>query len=261
MPSRIFCYMLFLSFLSLSLFKTENLHAETITLSSPPIPPVSGDAPEPAYLKVIVAEAGHRIGLDILFKSEPAQRSLVSSNSGRTDGELHRIEGLEKLYPNLIRVPEPILFDQFVGFSAEPNVYIKDWKNTSPLKISYPRGWYIYSKAFGEDAAHQPGLDAYSLFRMAERKRIDIAMHTLDKGSYIADHEHIKVYPVSPPFAVVPMYIYLNKSKENLVPKLAAALHELKEDGTYARIKKEILFKHGLTQKAYFQSPLDKPAN
>jgi len=248
-----------ISLFILSFLISWNVNAESITLSSPPIPPVSGTSPEPGYLKNIVIEAGKRINLDIQFKSQPAKRSLVSSNSGRTDGELHRIEGLDKFYPNLIRVPEAVLIDQFVGFSSKPNVHIEDWTKTDNLKISYPRGWTIYAKAFGEDAVHNPGLNAYSLFHMVESKRIDIAMHTLDKGTYIAKHEKIKVYPVSPPFAVMPMYIYLHKSKKHLIPKLAAALKQIKKDGTYARIKKEILLEHNLTDKAFFQSPLDEP--
>lgn len=243
----------------LSFVTTSNVNAETIVISSPPIPPVSGTSPEPGYLKNIVKVAGKRIDLDIQFKSQPAKRSLQSSNSGRTDGELHRIEGLEQYYPNLIRVPEVILVDQFVGFSSKPNVHIDDWTKTKNLKISYPRGWTIYAKAFGEDPEHRPGLDAHSLFHMAETNRIDIAMHTLDKGTYIAKHNKIKVFPVSPPFAVMPMYIYLHKSKKHLIPKLAAALDEVKKDGTYARIKKQILHEHDLTDKAFFQSPLDEP--
>lgn len=229
---------------------------EILTLSSPPIPPVSGSGTHPGYLKEIVVEAGKRIGLDIHFVSKPAQRSLYASNTGQTDGELHRIEGLEKYYPNLVRVPEAILIDQFVGFSRKPDLYIKDWSHTDDLRIAYPRGWAIYANAFGEDRNHLPGLDAHSLFKMAAVGRIDIAMHTLDKGSFIAHTMGLNLYPVTPPLAVKPMYIYLHNSKRKWVGKLSGALADVKKDGTYARIKRRVLHKHGLTADAYFDSPL-----
>lgn len=235
--------------------------AETIVISSPPIPPVSGSDPEPGYLKNILVEAGKRIGVTIQFKNQPAQRSLISSNAGRTDGELHRIAGLEKAYPNLIRIPEPVLIDQFVGFTNRPDVTIPDWQKTGNLKVFYPRGWNIYAKAFGRDAEHQPGLHGASLFQMVQSGRVDIAMHTLDKGTYIAHKQNIKVFPVKPAFSIQPMYVYLHKSKKHLVLKLAKAFADVKADGTYARIKKEVLHSHGLTDKAYFQSPFDNPAS
>ncbi len=244
------CLVILIAFIS-------HASAERIVISSPAIPPVSGQHPEPGYLKEIIVEAGKRIGLEITFSVLPAKRSLVSSNAGQTDGELHRIEGLEKYYPNLIRVPEAILVDQFVGFAASPGIEIKDWYNTEKLLVHYPRGWNIYAKAFGQDAEHRPGLHGHSLFHMVESGRIDIAMHTLDKGTYIAHKEGIRVYPVTPPFSTEPMYVYLNKAHKQWVGKLASAFASIKKDGTYTRIKKEVLSRHGLTDPAYFQSPMD----
>ncbi|SCA55477.1 putative Periplasmic solute-binding protein [Candidatus Terasakiella magnetica] len=236
-------------------------YGETLYISSPAIPPVSGTGEHPGYLKKIIQEAGKRVGIKVRFNSHPAKRSLISSNNGESDGELHRIEGLEKYYPNLIRVPETVLIDQFVGFSSQPDLKIKDWSDTGKLQVSYPRGWTIYSKAFGEDRMHQPGLSGLSLFKMAARNRIDVAMHTLDKGTYIAHKEGLRLYPVKPAFAVKPMYMYLHSSKAHLIEKLAKGISDVKEDGTYSKIKRDVLFKHGLTDKAYFQSPLDRPAS
>ncbi len=237
---------------------THTLNAETITISSPAIPPVSGGDTQPGYLKNIVAEAGRRIDVKIIFRHQPAKRSLVSSNSGQSDGELHRIEGLEKYYPNLIRVPETMLIDQFVGFASRPNVHIDDWQNTGDLKIHYPRGWAIYANAFGEDAEHHSGNKGVDLFKMVESDRIDIAMHTLDKGTYIASQAGVHVYPVSPPFAVKEMFVYLHKSKAHLVDPLAKAFRQIKEDGTYAQIKKDVLYHYGLTDDAYFQNAFEQ---
>ncbi|MDV7339510.1 transporter substrate-binding domain-containing protein [Terasakiella sp. A23] len=234
--------------------------AETIIISTPAIPPVSGADNEPGYLKNIVTEAGRRIGIKIMFRHQPAKRSLVSSNSGQTHGELHRIEGLEKYYPNLIRVPEVMLIDRFVGFAAKPDMHIEDWLNTGAMKIHYPRGWAIYANTFGEDAEHHSGGKGEDLFKMVASKRIDIAMHTLDKGTYIAKQAGVQVYPVSPPFAVKKMYVYLHKSKAHLIEPLAQAFRDIKASGTYEKIKKDVLYHYGLTDQAYFTSSFAMPA-
>jgi polar amino acid transport system substrate-binding protein len=225
---------------------------ETLVISSPAIPPVSGTYPEPGYLKNIIVEAGKRIDVKISFRHMPAVRSLVASDSGTTQGELHRVEGLEKLYPNLIRVPEPVVIDQFVGFAATPDMVIKDWRQTGDLQISYPRGWTLYAQAFGEDNSHHMGNSGVPLFKMVEHGRIDIAMHTLDKGTYIAAKNDIHVYPVKPAFAIKPMYMYLHHSKAHLVDRLAQSIREVKQDGTYESIKRDVLFHHGLINDAYF---------
>ena len=245
----------------IALLWTFSAQAETIVISSPPIPPVSGSGDQPGYLKNIIIEAGSRVGIDIRYKNQPAARSLRESNAGRSDGELHRIEGLEKHFPNLVRVPETVLIDSFVGFAARPGVKVENWDDTGSLKVYYPRGWTIYANAFGEDNEHHPGLHGHSLFHMVESGRIDFAMHTLDKGTYIADRENIKVYPVEPAFATKRMYIYLHKSKAHLVKRLASAIAEVKRDGTYSRIKKEVLDSFNLTDDAYYSSPLDKPGS
>lgn len=225
---------------------------ETLVISSPAIPPVSGHYPEPGYLKNIIIEAGRRIDVKISFRHMPAVRSLIASDAGTTHGELHRVEGLEKFYPNLIRVPEAVVIDQFVGFSANPDMVVKDWTQTGDLQVSYPRGWTLYAQAFGEDKSHHMGNSGMPLFKMVEHGRIDIAMHTLDKGTYIAAKNGIHVYPVKPAFAIKPMYMYLHRSKAHLVDRLAQSIRQVKKDGTYDNIKRDVLYHHGLIDDAYF---------
>src|SRR6516164_7155708 len=56
--------------------------------------------------KQILTEAYQRLGITIVLKTFPAERALLISNSGvESDGELLRISGLGKDYPNLVVVP------------------------------------------------------------------------------------------------------------------------------------------------------------
>ncbi len=55
--------------------------------------------------EIVLRKAYERIGVKIDTHYFPAERALYMSNSGLVDGEVNRIIGLEKKYPNLIRVP------------------------------------------------------------------------------------------------------------------------------------------------------------
>ena len=63
-----------------------------------------------AMAKEVLREAYRRIGYDIRFEFLPGKRSLEYANKGLTDGDVARIAGTEKKYPNLIPVPTPIIF-------------------------------------------------------------------------------------------------------------------------------------------------------
>ncbi len=57
---------------------------------------------------VLMEEAFKRIGYGFTMESHPGKRALSMSNSGRTDGEAHRIRGINSKgkNSNLVRIPE-----------------------------------------------------------------------------------------------------------------------------------------------------------
>jgi polar amino acid transport system substrate-binding protein len=56
----------------------------------------------------VMTEIYQNIGYDMTLIRFPSKRSLVEANAGLTEGELFRIKGVEKYYPNLVRVPHAI---------------------------------------------------------------------------------------------------------------------------------------------------------
>jgi hypothetical protein len=52
-------------------------------------------------LDLIAKEAFSRIGVEIELPYLPTERSISAANDGLHDGELNRIAGMEKIYPNL----------------------------------------------------------------------------------------------------------------------------------------------------------------
>ncbi|HPE90971.1 MAG TPA: hypothetical protein PK146_01640, partial [Synergistales bacterium] len=93
-------------------------------------------------LDLLVKEAFSRIGLETEIVFNPTGRSLSDVNEGLADGELNRIEGMEKNFPNLVRVPEPNMVMDFVAFSKKEYI-INGWESISDLRIGIVKGWKI----------------------------------------------------------------------------------------------------------------------
>ncbi len=75
------------------------------------------------------------------------------------------------------------------------------------------------------------------LFTLLKKRRTDIVLYEKLAGlGLVARHGLDGVYPLSPPLAVKPMYLYLHRRNGHLVGKAARAIAEMKEDGTYGRI-------------------------
>ena len=144
---------------------------------------------------------------------------------------------MEKLYPNLIRVPEKLIDWYFVAFSKRSVELNEGWQSLSNQNIAFITGWKIYEKNTPPSATKTQVRNAEQLFTLLSRNRTDIALYNRSSGNYLIEKMKLDgIRELSPPLAVREMYIYLNKKHSRLVPKVAQALAEMKADGTYKRI-------------------------
>ena len=97
------------------------------------------------FIDLIVQETFRRIGVDAkVTVYQNSAKSLVNANSGIDDGVALRIKGLEKKFPNLIRVPEKIMDNDFVAYSIGKPVVTDNWAAMDGKKIAYINGWQIF---------------------------------------------------------------------------------------------------------------------
>jgi polar amino acid transport system substrate-binding protein len=190
-------------------------------------------------LDQLIKEAFKRIGIkaEIIFTSP--KRSLVAVNNGHLDGELNRIEGMEKTFPNLVRVPEPNMQMAFVAF-AKRDIPISDWESLRGLRVGMVRGWKILERNTSSFPNVTHLLEVSDLFQMLEMDRLDVVLYSKLTGY---DQLHKlglnKIFALSPPLCTKDMFLYLHKSHEDLVAPLAKALRAMKQDGTYDQIVTE----------------------
>ena len=214
--------------------------AETLVLNNPTAPPLTNDD-KTGFIDIVVGEAFRRVGLELKLIKLPPERALKNANDGIDDGDLLRIAGLEKLYPNLIRVPEKIFDVNFVAFANKPEVEIDRWLSLKPYIVGLIKGWKIFEKNIPAGTDMVYAHDPEQLFTLLEKGRIDIALYTRLMGLDIVKRRQLTgVTILSPPLAIRETFLYLHKSRKDFVPLIADALAALKREGFYAAEFKKI---------------------
>jgi len=211
----------------------------TLILNDPteaPYTTVAGDG----FFDKIAGEAFRRAGLHLKLVKLPPERGLMNANNGIEDGDLSRIAGLEKKYPNLVRIPEKLIDMDFVAFSRKSTPVKATWASLEPFPVGYIKGWKIFETNLLPSANFITADDPEQLFTTLYKDRIDIALYDRWMGMELARKLHIEdVHVVEPPLTVREMFIYLNKKHASKIPAIVAALRAIKAEGTYAKVCRE----------------------
>ncbi|MFH1135467.1 MAG: transporter substrate-binding domain-containing protein [Pseudomonadota bacterium] len=190
-------------------------------------------------LDQLIQEAFRRLGRRVEFVFTPTQRSLPDVNSGLLDGEINRIAGLERTYPNLVMVPEPNMTMHFVAF-AKKTRRVEGWESLRDLQVGLVRGWKILeenTKGFPHVTLAPTETE---LFAMLQKDRLDVALYDKLTGyEQLGQLGRTDIRSLEPPLASRDMYLYLHKKHEGLAGAAAGALKEMKADGSYDRIVAE----------------------
>lgn len=196
-------------------------------------------------LQALSDEAFRRIGHQLELVSLPSARSLLAANLGEVDGEGLRVAGLASKYPDLIQVPEPYIRISFTAFARDPDIHVKaGWPDLKPYRLAFITGWKMFEANTAGAARIYKLEQAEQMFRMLDEGRIDVALYTLNDGVALARGLGMtNIRPLTPSLKDVDMYLYLHKRHAALVPQLAAALRQMKTDGTQQRILESIVNK------------------
>lgn len=190
------------------------------------------------FLDQLMAAVFREIGVqaELLVYPAASERSLLNANEGVDDGQALRVAGLEKIYPNLLPVPEPVIVNDFVALSAKHRFGTPNWDALKPYAVSYIIGWKVFEA--NVPAANERTLvrGADQMFDLLARDRVDVALYERWQGLAQTRAMGIKAQVMEPPLLTTRMYMYLHKKHAALLPRVAAALVKLKDNGTYQRI-------------------------
>ena len=188
----------------------------------------------------VMREAYRQLGRELQVQSMPGERSLISANSGDTDGELYRRAGIDRLYPNLLMVPVPLLQYEIVVFSRRWNFKVQGWESLRPYRLGFVKGIKII-----EENTRGMMLETVATMQQAfvklELDRTDLVLANRLSGlASLRQHNVQGVLQLQPPLAVFPVFHYLHKKHEALLAPLGEALRELERSGFIRRTGEEV---------------------
>jgi len=223
--------------LILSLTLTPAHAAEKIVLSSGVLEPYT-TPDRKGFLDQLIVAVFREIGMEaeLLIYPTATERGLLNANEGVDDGLAMRVAGLEKQYPNLIRVPEEVAVNDFVAYTTGLRFTTNNWDSLNPYVVSYIIGWKVFEQNVPKGKEITLVRDADQLFGLLKSGRADVALYERWQGLAKSRAMGLKVEVLEPPLVRTKMYMYLHKKHAALVPKVAAALLKLKQNGSYQRI-------------------------
>ncbi|MEJ6000082.1 substrate-binding periplasmic protein [Paucibacter soli] len=199
--------------------------------------------PDPAtqVAERILREAYRRLGRELEVKAMPGERSLLSANSGETDGELYRKAGIDRAYPNLLMVPVALQQYEIVAFTKSRQLDVHGWESLRPYKLGFVKGIKII-----EENTVGMQLETVATMQQAFAKlelgRTDVVLANRISGlASLRQHQFSGVRVLQPALATFPVFHYLNKKHELLLPRLAAVMRELEQERFIQKVQDEVL--------------------
>lgn len=185
----------------------------------------------------VLVEAFKRIGFKLEVAVFPTERSLKMATTGLVDGEFMRTRAIEKEYPGLIRVPEPVVDIEFSVFSNIPIDLTNGWLSLAGKSVGLVIGMKMIEKNVPKEAKVTGVKSMQQLFSMLNKGKIDYAVIPRGIGQdYLRDSGLSHILISDQALSFMPTFTYLHIKHASLAPKLAEAIRQMKQSGEYEKI-------------------------
>ncbi|MEO5367170.1 MAG: transporter substrate-binding domain-containing protein [Magnetococcus sp. WYHC-3] len=176
------------------------------------------------------------VDVDIALYHDASARAFEMANAGKDDGLAMRIEGMERTYPNLLRIPESIIDNDFIACSLSAEPVVRQWQDLTGHSVGHILGWKVFEQNLPTDVERVTVREAQQLFQLLERGRVELVLFERWQGLWWARHMGLRIHTHTPPLSARPMYAYLHRRHAALVAPAVRALKDMKNDGSYQRI-------------------------
>ena len=187
---------------------------------------VQDSADVPAGLAVMT-EAYAELGIAVEFHRYSASEALALSNAGKVDAELQRIDGINKHYLNLVKVPIPINIIQGAVFSKKYRFPVSGWHSLRPYRIGIVRGiLFAEQQTIG---MNRTVFDSYeALLTALNAETIDVGVMPRIGGlAAIQSLQQEGIYEMEGVLETLFLYHYVHADREGLVELLTPVLKSM----------------------------------
>lgn len=187
----------------------------------------------------VLRAAYAKLGIAISTTELPAARALALSNDGTLDGEVNRIEGMEKSYPNLIRVPVAISQVDGVAFTKGLNFPVSGWESLRPYRLGTRIGLKFAEQGTAGMNVERVASVEQSFAKLAAG-RVDVVVETRLSGLWQVKAAGLQgITVLEPPLIRRQLFHYLHKKHAHLVPRITAVLEKMQADGQLQALRKQ----------------------
>lgn len=192
---------------------------------------------------LVLKEAYQDIGQSFMLRTYPPAQALSATNDGQADGALHRIEGLEKSFPNLRRVPVAINRTEPIAVVKRRDIRIQHWSSLGKYRIGIVRSIVVYEqRTAGMDVTRLEHIN--QLLGMLDRNRLDVVVDDrLDVLQALRNPAFRDLHPQATPIEVIPLYHYLHQRHSSWLPQLKAALEKMQRSGRIQAIRNDVILR------------------
>lgn len=178
-----------------------------------------------------VKEAYAQLGIDASLISLPGERSVQMINIGKYDGDVLHSAGLEKIYPNLLRVDVPLISVDAVVVTSGRELAINGWPSLRSYHVCVRRGIKAIELA-AKDLPHVDVINDYrAIFDMLKAGHCELAVLPRDAWLEARRLHSTSLHQLEPPLQSWPMYHYVTRSHADLVPALTNTLMQMQKSG------------------------------
>lgn len=180
----------------------------------------------------IMQEAYRRLGHQLKIVKLPGERALFTANKGDIDGELVRVDGVDKNYENLVKVPGNLFTIEFVVFTKEKIFPVTGWKSLSPYTVGYRMGVKAIELNLTEDIDTIAVQTYKQIFKMLNSGRCDVVVASRTSGMEAIQVMKLKsISALEPPLEQMKLYHYLHMKNKDLVAPLTSVLQQMEAEG------------------------------
>ena len=184
----------------------------------------------------VLREAYARLGYEFEVRYYDGHEALIHSNAGLVDGELMRVDGINRQFENLVQIPIPVNYLDIVAFTRDQDFHVHGWSSLQPYRIGVIKSILaIEEPTRGMNRVYAASVD--ELVQLLHDEEIDIAPMPRTTGLIaVQAHPQSGVRELPGVLETIFIYHYLNAKNSHLVPDLERELKSMLLDGSLRRL-------------------------
>ena len=184
----------------------------------------------------ILQDAYAEHGIKIAITPLPAARALIMADRGQFDGVVQRTEAIESQTRDLLRVPVPLLHMDMVLVSKSPTLPAPVTTILQQGSVGIIRG-VVLAEAAVSSANIQYATHPEHLLDMVCKERVEHGLIGRHSAMFSIRQFHLDGLHIhTPPVSRTPLYHYLHREHQHLLPGITATLNTMRESGKITQI-------------------------